>query len=93
MTQWQWESIRDDAAIDIGDVVDRHVGGKLSMAEKFKLTHELLDVADRLSQENARRKIDDSSDALRRTIGRFNLKLPRARRKMEDTQAEREIPY
>ncbi len=75
---WLFESIREDAAIDFGMVVDRHVGDKLTSGEKMQLIHELLAVADYLSRERANEVVDQLGDSLRRAMGRYRGKMPRA---------------
>ena len=46
--EWQWESIRDDAFIDVEQIIETFVGNKLSAPERWQLTTAFLDLADQL---------------------------------------------
>jgi hypothetical protein len=87
---WQWESIRDDAFLDVERIIDNFVGDKLAPAERWQLTTTFLDLADKLSRDNATNKIDALGESFRQAIIRFRLKLPRARRRQEPPEGKRE---
>jgi hypothetical protein len=53
---WQWESIRDEAFIDVERIIDNFVGDKLAPAERWQLTTAFLDLADQLSRTTRRRR-------------------------------------
>ena len=86
--EWQWDSIRDDAFIDVDQIIEKHIGDKLTTAQKWELSFAILDLADRLSRHNAGQNIDQLGESLRRAMGRFRLQMPPRRAKREPPKPE-----